>query len=157
MNKHEQLQRVRQEYRRLLASFAGLDEAALCAPDIGEWGVREVLAHLAGWLALDAELMRRIASGRHPLPDGPAAYGSGETRNPDFAREAATKTAADIIIGLHAAFAAFVAAAESLPEERFAEGRMSQRILQGNGWEHMAEHRTEIEASASRRRHTSRI
>ena len=154
MNKHEQLEQVQEEYDRLLASFAGLDETALCAPGSGAWGVREVVAHIAGWFTLDAELMRRIASGQHPLPDGPAAYGTGETRNPDFARAAAAKSAAEVIVELHAAFAAFVGAADSLPEERFAEGRMAQRILEGNGWRHMAEHRAEIEAYVSSRRAT---
>jgi hypothetical protein len=141
-----QIQRVRDEYDQLLASVAGLDEAALTARGIGDWGVREVLAHIAGWFSVDAELMRRIAAGEHPLPGGVEAYGSGETRNPEFAREASAKPASAVITELDAAFEEFIAAAEALPEERFAEGRMSQRILQGNGWEHMSEHRAEIEA-----------
>jgi hypothetical protein len=145
MDKRAQIKRVRDEYDRLCASFNGLDEAALTDGGIGDWGVREVLAHIAGWFALDAELMRRIAAGEHPLPGGIEAYGSGETRNPDFAREASTKKASAVITELDAAFGEFLAAAEALPEERFAEGRMSQRILQGNGWEHMSEHRAEIE------------
>lgn len=151
MNKREQLERVQQEYDALLASFAGLDEAALCAPGIGDWGVREVIAHIAGWFALDAELMWRIASGQHPLPDGAGAYGNPETRNAEVAGAAGTKAAAAVIDELHAAFAAFVGAAESLPEERFAEGRMAQRMLEGNGWRHMAAHRAEIEAYAASR------
>jgi hypothetical protein len=146
MDKRAQIQRVREEYDRLCASFSGLDEAALTARGIGEWGVREVLAHIAGWFALDAELMRRIGAGEHPLPNGVQGYGSGETRNPGFAREASTKPASEVIAELHAALTEFIAAAEALPQERFAEGRMSQRILQGNGWEHMAEHRAETEA-----------
>jgi hypothetical protein len=146
MDKREQIRRVEAEFDALMTSFEGMDEAALTQPGMGEWSVREVLAHVAGWFELDAELMRRIAAGEHPLPDGGEAYGSGETRNPEFARVAATKMAAVVIEELRGSFAGFIAAAEALPEERFAEGRMSQRILQGNGWEHMGEHRAKIEA-----------
>lgn len=66
-------------------------EQALTAPGIGEWSVREVLAHITGWTLIDTSIMRRLARGERPLPKG-EKYGTGDTRNANFAAEAASKS-----------------------------------------------------------------
>ena len=150
MDKQQQIERSRAEFARLMGELAGKDESALTATAIDEWSVREVLAHIAGWLLLDADIMRRLARGERPLPEG-EDRGSGDTRNPGYALADAAKSAATVIDELRAAFNEFITAAEAVPEERFADGRTSQRIMQGNGFAHVNEHREQIEAFFSTR------
>jgi hypothetical protein len=92
--------------------------------------------------------MHRLARGERPLPEG-EDRGTGESRNPGFAAAATKKSAATVINELHTTFDAFVAAAEAVPEERFAEGRTAYRIMQEDGYEHVKNHRAEIEAYRS--------
>ncbi|MEX0749562.1 MAG: DinB family protein [Dehalococcoidia bacterium] len=149
MDKRQQIDAVRNELALLLAATGGLDEAALTIPGIGEWSVREVIAHITGWALLDTRILQRLARGERPLPEG-EEYGTGEERNPGYAAEARTKTAAAVIDELRAAFAALIDAAEALPEERFEQGRTAQRIMQSDGSDHMAAHRREIEEFSRR-------
>jgi hypothetical protein len=149
MQKHEQIQRARGAFAGLMDAITGMDEQALTAPGIGEWSVREVLAHITGWTLLDAAIMHRLARGERPLPEG-TDYGSTiDARNAGFAAEGASKSAAKVIGELHAAFGAFIAATEAVPEERFAEGRTAYRMMQGPAYEHLKEHRSELAAYRS--------
>lgn len=148
MQKHEQIERAREEFARLMDAITGMDEQALTAPGIGEWSVREVLAHLTGWTLIDASIMRRLARGERPLPEG-EEYGTGDTRNAGFAAKGASKSAGTASAELSAAFGTFIAAAEAVPEERFAEGRTAYRIMQEAEYEHLKEHRAEVAAYRS--------
>lgn len=148
MQKHEHIGRARREFAGLMDAITGMDEQALTAPGIGEWSVREVLAHITGWALIDTGIMRRLARGERPLPEG-EEYDTGDTRNAGYAAEAASKSAATVSAELRAAFDAFIAAVEAVPEERFTEGRTAQRIMQESGCEHLKEHRAEVAAYRS--------
>ena len=145
MDKHHQTEQAQQEFARLMQAIAGMDEAALTAPGIGDWSVREVLAHIAGWAQIDTEILRRIARGERPLPEG-EDYGTGESRNPGYAAAAAAKSGGGVIAEARLAFDAFIAAAQAVPDERFADGRTAQRVMQDSGLAHIREHRAEIES-----------
>jgi Mycothiol maleylpyruvate isomerase N-terminal domain len=145
MTKQDQIKRVREEFVRLTDAIADMDEQALTTPGIGEWGVREVLAHIAGWTRIDAKIMRRLERGERPLPEG-EEYGTGDNRNPGFAAEAAARSARNVLDELRVAFLEFMAAAEALPEARLAEGHTAQRIVQDSACEHIKEHRVEIDS-----------
>jgi DinB family protein len=145
MGKREQIARTREEFTRLMDAIAGLDEQELTTPDIDQWSVREVLAHIAGWTRLDTQIMRRLARGERPLAEG-EDYGTGESRNPGFAAEAGPKSAQAVIDDLVVVFDEFLTAAEAVPGDRFADGRTAQRIMHESASEHLKEHRAEIES-----------
>ena len=145
MQKHEQIGQAREAFARLMDAVDGMDEQALTTPAIDVWSVREVLAHIAGWTLVYAGIMRRLARGERPLPEG-EEYGTGDSRNPRYAAGAASKSAATVVAELRIAFDDFVAAAESVPEDRFSEGRTARRLMQESGLQHLHEHSAEIEA-----------
>jgi hypothetical protein len=144
MQKHEQIGRAREAFARLLNAIDGMDEQALTTPGLDAWSVREILAHIAGWMLIDTRIMRRLGRGERPLPEG-EQYGTGDSRNPGYAAGAASKSAAIVVDELRKAFDAFLSAAESVPEDRFSEGRTAQRLMQESALQHLHEHSAEIE------------
>lgn len=148
MQKHDQIERARQEFAELMNAIAGLDEDELTVPGIGEWSVREVMAHIAGWTLIDTEIMRRLGRGERPLQEG-EEYDI-DTRNAGYAAEAASKSAGAVNGELRTAFDEFIKAATAVSEDRFTEGRTAYRMMQGPAYEHLKEHRAEVEAHRSR-------
>lgn len=70
MQKHDQIERARQEFAELMTAIAGMDEDGLTVPGIGERSVRDVMAHLTGWTLIDLEIMRRLGRDERPLQEG---------------------------------------------------------------------------------------
>jgi len=152
MNKDAQIDAVREELRLLGETLAGLDERTLTSAGMDAWSIREVIGHITGWALIDTDILRRLARGERPLPEG-EEYGTGDERNPGFAAAASTKSGAAVIDEMQRAFAVLLEAASQVPEERFEQGRTAQRIMESDGAGHLAEHRREIQAYlASRRR-----
>jgi hypothetical protein len=147
MDKNEQIRRAEEELDQLITLVETLNTTQLADRAIGDWSVREILAHITGWARLDTEILRRIARGERPLPEG-EEYGTGDSRNPGFAAAAADQTPDEALGELRGAFAEFIAAAESVPEDRFAGDRTAGRIMHSSGIGHVAEHREEIAAYA---------
>ena len=145
MEKYEQIGQAREAFVRLMSAIDGLDEQELTTPAIDAWSVREILAHIAGWTLIDTRIMRRLARGERPLPEG-QERGTGESRNPAYAAEASSKSGATVVAELRSAFDQFLTAAESVPDVRFAEGRTAQRIMQESARQHLYEHSAQIEA-----------
>jgi uncharacterized protein (TIGR03083 family) len=147
MQKHELIERARQEFAEVMNAIAGLDDDALTLPGIHGWSIRAVIAHLTGWAHFDTEILRRLVRGERPLPEGEAF--DVDDRNADYAREAASKAPATVVADFRAAFDEFMNAAIAVPEERFTEGRTAYRMMQGPAYEHLKEHRVEFLAYRS--------
>jgi hypothetical protein len=49
MGRQDLIQTSEQEYAKLKAAVHGLGEAELTEVWPGTWGVREIMAHIAGW------------------------------------------------------------------------------------------------------------
>lgn len=65
--------------------------------------------------------------------------------------------AESVVVDLRNVFEAFVAAAESLPEERFASGRTAHRVMEEGAFAHIREHRIEIEQDGASRRAAAQV
>ncbi len=98
----------------------------------GRWGVREIVAHLAGWHRQFTIALERMGRGERPSPEG-VDWSDVQAWNEHFAHEARNKTKAQVIRELDEAVATFHAAAEALPEERFGPGKTASRLLAENG------------------------
>jgi len=66
--KQELLERAGQEYEGLKAAIKGLDEAQMSQVWLGSWGVREILAHMAGWHREMIPALERLGRGEAPYP-----------------------------------------------------------------------------------------
>ena len=146
MQKHDQIERARQEFAELMNAIVGMDEDRLTVPAIGQRSVRDVMAHITGWTLFDTEIMRRLGRGERPIQDGEFDI---DTRNAGYAAEAASKSPEAVNVELRAAFDKFIDAATALPEDRITEGRTAHRMMQGPAYEHLKEHRAEVAAYGS--------
>ena len=145
MSKDSLLTEATAAYNDLIATVEPLDDATISERAFGDWSIKHLLAHIAGWQRLNAEMIQRIARGQHPIPDG-ADYSDDDKMNAAFAAEADRQTPAEVIATLRESFTQLTAAATALPEERFTENRLSAQMLQGNAITHVHEHLTEIRA-----------
>jgi len=113
------LEGARQE---LLAAIDGLKPEQMTVPMLGDWSVKDILAHVASWEEYSLPDFRRVAQGQVPAL---AAF-----------READVDQWNALIMGLRKNFPldqvlhefeyyrrATMAALDALPDERFAQGQ----------------------------------
>lgn len=139
MARDELIAKVNDGFLDLVAAVEDLSEEQMTQPWYGEWGVREILAHVAGWHWEMEKALERISRGERPIPEG-VDYGDADSWNAKFAERAAGKMGGEVLEDLRASKEAFVGAARKVPEDRFAEGRAAARIMETTGFGHYAEH-----------------
>jgi len=122
-----------------MASVEGLSEDDMKRAWYGEWGVREIMVHVAGWHWEMSKAFERIANGERPVPEG-VDYSNADQWNAGFPEEARNMEPDEVLEDAHASKEAFVAAARLVPEDRFGEGRAAYRILFTTGIDHYKEH-----------------
>jgi len=143
MGRDQLINRVNEGFKALVAAVDDLDEEQMTRRWYGDWGVREIMAHIAGWHREMARALERISRGERPVPEG-VDYNDADSWNGKFARQAAERTGREILEELRASKEAFVAAALGVPEERFEEGRAAARIMETAGFGHYEEHMSPI-------------
>ena len=111
----------------------------------GDWSVRDILAHVAGWHREEIAMLERMARGERPVPES-ADYTDDDAWNARFVAKWRAASAGEVLAELKATKEAYVAAASWLPEERFEEGRTAHRLVQQGCTEHYREHTDEIRA-----------
>ena len=131
------------EFNTLLQSVEGLTDDQMNQVWFGEWGVRDILAHVAGWHREMTQAFERIARGERPVPEG-VDYSDADPINARFAAAQRDISPDDMVKELKASKEAFVSAARLVPEDRFAEGKTAHRILFGTGIDHYKEHEPAI-------------
>ena len=108
-----------------------------CRPTfVGEWGVKQIIAHVGGWQRLNGEMMERMARGEKPIPDG-EDYSDDDAMNARLRGGRGGGLGGRRGAALRESFERFIAAAEALPEERFDEGRFAAQMVAGNGVSHV--------------------
>ncbi len=127
------------EFDDLLASVNGLSDEQMTRVWFGDWSVRDILAHIAGWHREMVGAFERIARGERPVPES-VDYSNADVWNARFAQAAHATPPAAMIDELKASKEAFVAAARKVPEDRFEEGKTAYRILHTTGIDHYKEH-----------------
>jgi len=139
MPRDDILKNLDSEFNTLLNSVEGLNDDQMQLVWFGEWGVRDILAHVAGWHREMVRAIERMARGERPVPEG-VDYSSSDSWNARFADAQHNADKYGILQELRASKEAFIAAARKLPEERFEEGKTAYRMLYGNGIDHYKEH-----------------
>lgn len=139
MAKEELLRQVDQEFANLLSAIEGLSEEAMTRVWYGQWCLRDILAHIAGWHREMAEGLQRVARGERPVPEG-VDYSNTNAWNARFAAAQKNTPPRVMVEELKASQREFVEAARQVSEDRFQEGRVGYRILHASAIDHYREH-----------------
>lgn len=138
--KREELQWLESAYREFRTLVDGIDEASFEEKWLdGRWGVREIVAHIAGWLREMGAGLERLSRGERPAPEG-VDWSDFQRWNDLFAQEAQGKSKTEVLRELDDEVARFTGYAAQLPEERFAPGKTANKIVQGAGTGHFHTH-----------------
>jgi hypothetical protein len=144
MDKQTTLNEVRNGFGRLLDAVKDLDERAMTTRFYGDWAVKDILAHIAGWHIQMTGAMERMARGERPTPEG-VDYSDSDAWNARFAAAMQAQSGPTVVATLQQSFANYLRAAQDIPDDRFGEGKTINRLLEGSGYGHYAEHLPAIE------------
>jgi hypothetical protein len=111
---------------------------------LGFWGVREILAHIAGWHHEMIPALLHVAQGEPPYP--PGTYDDFDAWNARFVERRHGVKAAEILTELAASHRGLVTAASGLSDEHFAPGATARELIDGVGAQHYREHAAQIRA-----------
>ena len=142
-DKQALLSEMSAHYEELYSSVMGLQDEHMAGPVLEGWSVKDILAHIAGWGREIAVMLERMAAGQRARAEG-IDYSDVDGWNVRFVEEMRALSPGDVLTALHAAHDACVRAAEALAEERFAEGRTAERLLQEWVIDHYDEHSAQI-------------
>ena len=141
MGRDELLRTLDSEFTAFVDAIDGLGDERMLQVWYGDWSVRDILAHVAGWHREEAGMLERMARGERPWPVGSGhPYNEGDAWNARFVERRNTASPATVLEELKASKDAYVAAASLLPEERFQEGRTAYRFLQEGCIDHYGDH-----------------
>ena len=105
----------------------------------GRWGVREIVAHLAGWHRELGTGLERMSRGERPSPEG-VDWSDVQHWNDIFAAEAQGKNKAQVLRELDEQVARFRRLGEQLPEGRFGPGKTANTLFERAGSGHFRTH-----------------
>lgn len=145
MDKQAALSQLDTEFGKLMQAIGGLDERAMSKRFYGDWNMKDILAHIAGWKHVMTEAMERMTRGERPTPEG-VDYSNADEWNAKFAAAMKPQNADTIVADLRQAYANYVRAAKAIPDERYGEGKTVNRLLEASGYGHIREHLPDIEA-----------
>lgn len=143
--KDDLLRQADDDFGALKRALVGLGDDAMRRPCCGAWGVREILAHLAGWQREMIPVLERLARGEKPIPDG-VSYEDVDAWNARHVAARRGLTVEGVRAELEASHLDFLAAARAVPEARFGPDKTATRVVDLNGPHHYREHAAEIRA-----------
>jgi hypothetical protein len=141
-SKQDAIGQLEQAYGSFRGKIAGLPDDAWSEVWLGDWGLSQLLAHMAGWFHEMTAAIERVGKGERPTPPG-TDYSNPDPWNAKFAATASPGKNELGIFDLR--FKEYVAAANALPEDLYGqndEGRpkIGNRLLDTAGIHHFAEH-----------------
>ena len=127
-DKQDLLKRVDDSYETFKEIVSGLSDQQMTEIWLGDWCIRDILAHIAGWHREMTGALGRLAIGERPTPDG-VDYSDPEPWNARFVAEMRSVSPAEMVSDHDKSFAAIRAAANALPEIRFEPGRTVDKLI----------------------------
>jgi len=135
------------EYRNLHKAFDGLDEDQLSRIWFGQWSVKDIVAHVAGWEREMTAALQRMARGERPTAEG-VDYSDSDAWNATFSAAVRSIEPRTVIASWEQAHMTYVNAANALPDDRFGETdgkpKTASRLLETSGFGHYREHAAQI-------------
>lgn len=135
-------------YQEFRGPLARLEDDDFEEVWLGNWNLSQLLAHMAGWYREMTPAIERVRRGERPIPEG-VSYADADAWNMTFAAHSKPGSAA--LKDFDAAYSAYLAAAEALPEDKFGiepgkdRPKIGNRLLQGAGIGHFEEHQTQVD------------
>jgi hypothetical protein len=153
-DKQEAIEELESAYRRFRGKIAGLPDDAWSETWLGDWNLSQLLAHMSGWFHEMRGGIERVGRGERPTPEG-VDYSNADPWNAKFAATASPGKSALPVWDMR--FRAYVDAARALDDKLFGlndEGRprIGNRLLEGAGIHHFAEHEPQLDAWLAARR-----
>jgi hypothetical protein len=136
------IQSTEHEYAKLRAAVHGLDEARMTEVWLGTWGVRQIVAHIAGWHREMMPALERLARGEPAYADG--SYDDFDRWNARFVDERKDVATADLFRELEGSHRALVRAIGRLADSDLATGGAARGLVDGIGAGHYREHAAQI-------------
>jgi hypothetical protein len=125
MNKTELLGLIRAEGKRFDTALAAWEPSEAVQPHtVGEWSVKDLLAHVAGWEGWLVDLLRLVAQGKTPdFPTFALTNDDIQRFNERVVAERQSDTWEQALAGRQRALEAILDALEALPEETLLDPR----------------------------------
>jgi hypothetical protein len=149
MDKQTTINEVESGFSEVLKAISKLDDTAMTTRFYGDWSVKDILAHLAGWHHVMTAAMERMARGERPTPEG-VDYSDADAWNAKFTAAMAPQNPSTVVGDLRQSFANYLRAANALPPDRFGEGKTANRLLEASSFGHYREHLPAIKEFASK-------
>lgn len=124
----EILERFEAEFDTFERLVSGLSDHDWMRPAVDEWSARDITAHFAGYHRAMATALERLGSGLDPR-DPDVEEMSDDDWNARFAAAGRLMSRSQLLVDLATAFRTCMAAAESLPAERFETGKAAARWI----------------------------
>jgi len=150
------LERIRSEHRRLETALAGISPENMLRPGVvGEWSIKDILAHISDWEQRFLSWYRAGQRGEVPeRPEPGLSWDDLDLLNQRIYEKHRHRSLPDVRAGFDASYQELIAAVEAMSEEElFTAGRFAWTgdypllpYLRANADEHYAEHAAQIEA-----------
>ncbi|HZF03282.1 MAG TPA: ClbS/DfsB family four-helix bundle protein [Patescibacteria group bacterium] len=140
--KHDIIQATEQEYAKLRAAVHGLGEAQIREVWLGTWGVREIVAHIAGWHREMTPALERVARGEPPYAQG--TYDDFDRWNARFVETRKDVPTDDLLREVDLSHREFLREVARLSDETLAAGQVARGLVDGVGANHYREHAAQI-------------
>lgn len=140
--KQDMIRSAEHEYAQLRTAVHGLDEARMSEVWLGTWGVRQIVAHIAGWHREMLPALERVARGQAPYTEG--AYDDFDRWNARFVDQRKDVATSELLHELDASHREFIEAVAQLSETDLVEGAAARGLVDGVGAGHYREHSAQI-------------
>jgi Protein of unknown function (DUF1706) len=140
--KRDIIQAAEQEYAMLRAAVHGLDEPTMREVWLGTWGVREIVAHIAGWHREMIPALERLARGKPPYAEG--TYDDFDRWNARFVDARKDVATRDLVHDMDGSHRDFLRAVERLDDADLADGTTARGLVDGVSTAHYREHAAQI-------------
>lgn len=146
MKKAQLLQRLEQAWNDFHDSYAGLSEAQMLQPGVmGEWSVKDLLAHISWWEGEALKHLPGILEGKRP-PRYSVTYGGIDAFNALMSEKTRGLTLEQALAQSQESHRQLLEYLQSVPEEQFAAETRFRRRLKLDTYGHYPLHARAIRA-----------
>ena len=139
MKKHQVFQKLEQTWTELKESYAGLSQAQLTEPGVlGEWSVKDILAHVTTWEEEALKYLPLILSGGRPPRY--TRYGGIDGFNAQMAEQKRGTALTEVLGQLEGTHRRLIDYLHSVPEEQFTRETPFRHRLRLDTYSHYPLH-----------------